>query len=103
MQLRHAEGVLAVEERGLVLVMSALRVAYAGGGDGEMALRADARNLAAFVRDPAAAVTAALLPFSLSAKYDTQVGITSRLGTLCPHGSRSNTSMDELSLIWSDD
>lgn len=76
MQLRHAEGVLAVEERGLVLVMSALRVAYAGGGDGEMALRADARNLAAFVRDPAAAVTAALLPFSLSAKYDTQVGLS---------------------------
>ena len=70
-----AEGVLAVEERGLVLVMSALRIAWAGGGDGEAALRADARSLAAYVRDPAAAVTAAILPFSASAKYDTQVRI----------------------------
>ncbi len=67
------EEVLAVEERGLVLAMTALRVAYAGGGDSEMALRTDIRNLAGFVRDPGAAVTAALLPFSASCKYDSKV------------------------------
>ena len=65
---------LAVEERGLVLVMSALRVAYAGGGDGETALRTDIRDMAGFVRDPGAAVTAALLPLSAGCKYDGKVG-----------------------------
>jgi hypothetical protein len=70
----QAEGVLAVEERGLVLVMSALRVAYAGGGDGETALRTDIRDMAGFVRDPGAAVTAALLPLSAGCKYDGKVG-----------------------------
>ena len=62
-----------MEERGLVLAMSALRVAWAGGGDGQMALRTDIRNLAGFVRDPGAAVTAALLPFSGACKYDAKV------------------------------
>lgn len=62
-----------MEERGLVLAMTALRVAYAGGGDGEMALRADIRNMAGFVRDPSAAVTAAVLPLSAGFKYDCKV------------------------------
>lgn len=53
--------------------MTALRVAYAAGGDGEMELRGDLHNLAGFVRDPSAAVSAALLPFSCSVKYDVKV------------------------------
>lgn len=77
-----AEGVLAVEERGLVLAMTALRVAYAGGGDGEMALRTDIRNMAGFVRDPGAAVTAALLPLSAGFKYDSKVINSSTAGLL---------------------
>lgn len=77
------EGVLSVEERGLVLVMSAIRVAWAGGGDGEMALRADTRSLAAFVRDPAAVVTAAIMPFALSAKYDAKVRSFLHLSDFC--------------------
>ena len=64
---------LSLEDRGLALTMTALRVAYAAGGDGEVALRSDIRNLAGFVRDPGAAVTAALLPFSASVKYDGKV------------------------------
>lgn len=56
-----------------MLAMTALRVAYAGGGDGEMALRTDLRNMAGFVRDPGAAVTAALLPLSAGFKYDSKV------------------------------
>ena len=38
-----------------------------------MAVRADVRNAAGFIRDPGAAVTAALLPFSASVKYDGKV------------------------------
>ena len=36
-------------------------------------MRADVRNTAGFIRDPGAAVTAALLPFSASIKYDGKV------------------------------
>jgi len=38
-----------------------------------VAVRADVRNTAGFIRDPGAAVTAALLPFSASVKYDGKV------------------------------
>ena len=64
---------LELEDRGLALTMTALRIAYAAGGDGEMALRGDMRNLAGFVRDPSAAVSAALLPLSCSVKYENKV------------------------------
>ena len=39
----------------------------------QVAVRADVRNTAGFIRDPGAAVTAALLPFSASVKYDGKV------------------------------
>lgn len=66
--------VLTLEDRGLALTMTSLRVGYAAGGDGELSLRGDIRNLAGFVRDPSAAVSAVLLPLSCTVKYDGKVG-----------------------------
>lgn len=66
--------VLTLEDRGLALTMTSLRVGYAAGGDGELSLRSDIRNLAGFVRDPSAAVSAVLLPLSCTVKYDGKVG-----------------------------
>ena len=62
-----------MEERGLSVAWSALRVSYAMGGDGESNIRADMRHLAAFVRDPSTVVTCALLPFSCSMQMEMQV------------------------------
>lgn len=62
------------------MTMTALRIAYAAGGDGEMALRGDMRNLAGFVRDPSAAVSAALLPLSCSVKYECKVRLDGLVG-----------------------
>lgn len=69
----HADAVLSLEERGLALSMTALRVAYSKGGDGEQGVNLDLRQLAAFVRDPAAIVTTALLPLSCSATFMSKV------------------------------
>ena len=46
-------------------------------------MRADVRNTAGFIRDPGAAVTAALLPFSASVKYDGKVCNPLRLLFCC--------------------
>ena len=62
-----------MEERGLSITWSALRVSYAQGGDGESEVRADLRHFAAFVRDPCAIVTCILLPFSCSLHLEMQV------------------------------
>ena len=62
-----------MEERGLSITWSALRVSYAQGGDGESDVRADLRHFAAFVRDPCAIVTCILLPFSCSLHLEMQV------------------------------
>ena len=64
---------LRVEERGLSISWSALRVSYAMGGDGESNIRADMRHLAAFVRDPNTVVSCILLPFSCSMHLEMQV------------------------------
>ena len=48
-------------------------------------MRADVRNTAGFIRDPGAAVTAALLPFSASVKYDGKV-CASTSSALCAGG-----------------
>ena len=64
---------LRVEERGLSVSWSALRVSYAMGGDGESNIRADLRHLAAFVRDPCTVVSCVLLPFSCSMQMEMQV------------------------------
>ena len=64
---------LRVEERGLSVSWSALRVSYAMGGDGESNIRADMRHLAAFVRDPITVVSCILLPFSCSMHLEMQV------------------------------
>ena len=47
-------------------------MAYAAGGDGESDTRVDARNFAAFVRDPTALVTCLLLPHSCSVRLQMQ-------------------------------
>lgn len=73
---------LGVEERGLSLSWSAVRVSYAAGGDGESNIRADLRNLAAFVRDPCTVVSCVLLPFSCSLQMDMQVGLGLRLSKI---------------------
>lgn len=63
---------LVVEDRGLSVSWSALRVAYAMGGDGESDIRADLRGLAAFVRDPGTVVTCLLLPLDCSMHLEMQ-------------------------------
>lgn len=64
---------LALEERGLALSATVVRVAYASGGDGESVIQADLRELAAFIRDPGARANCILQPFSCSAEVKTQV------------------------------
>lgn len=59
-----AGNALSLEERGLVVSSTALRVSYAYGGDGETDFRVDLRELAGFVRDPDARVNCFLLPLS---------------------------------------
>jgi hypothetical protein len=68
-----AEYALGVEEKGLSVTWSALRVSYAMGGDGETNIRADLRHLAAFVRDPCTVVSCILLPLSCSMHLDMKV------------------------------
>ena len=68
---------LRVEERGLSITWSALRVSYAMGGDGESDIKADLRHFAAFVRDPGTVVTCLLLPFSCSMHLEMQVSLLS--------------------------
>ena len=70
-QARQSESVnapaglaMSLEERGLVVNWSTLRMAVGQGGDGDSHMKADVDNLAAFVRDPGACVTCLLLPFS---------------------------------------
>ncbi len=70
--MRRAEPMRRLEERGLAVTASALRVAYAAGGDGELDARLDLRNAAAFVRDPDALVTCLLLPLSASLRLESQ-------------------------------
>ena len=67
-----AETALRLEQRGLALTWSGLRFAYSMGGDGASDVRCDARNMAAFVRDPAALVTCLLLPHNFSARLEMQ-------------------------------
>jgi len=78
--LHPAEPARRLEERGLAVTASALRVAYAAGGDGGTDLRLDLRNAAAFVRDPDALVTCLLLPLSASARMEAQARRPARLG-----------------------
>ena len=73
LRIPPAETALRLEQRGLALAWSVLRFAYSAGGDGNSDVRFDARNLAAFVRDPAALVTCLLLPHSCSARLEMQV------------------------------
>jgi hypothetical protein len=68
-----APGALALEERGLVLSATALRFGYAAGGDGNMVMRIDLRELAAFIRDPIARANCVLQPFSCSVEVNSQV------------------------------
>ena len=68
-----APGALALEERGLALSATALRFGYAAGGDGNMVMRIDLRELAAFIRDPIARANCVLQPFSCSAEINSQV------------------------------
>ena len=68
-----ADSTLALEEKGLAFTFSAVRAAYAAGGDCESDVRVDVRNLAAFVRDPAACVTCFLLPLSCTMHLKSQV------------------------------
>jgi len=75
-----AEPARRLEERGLAVTASALRVAYAAGGDGGTDLRLDLRNAAAFVRDPDALVTCLLLPLSASARMEAQARAPPALG-----------------------
>ena len=70
---RHADAALALEEKGLAFTFSAVRAAYAAGGDCESDVRVDVRNLAAFVRDPAACVTCFLLPLTCTLHLQSQV------------------------------
>ncbi|KAK9867090.1 hypothetical protein WJX84_006946 [Apatococcus fuscideae] len=58
---------VSLENKALALTWSAVRFAYAMGGDGQADMRIDIRRIAAFVRDPAACVTCLLLPLSCSA------------------------------------
>ena len=64
---------MALEEKGLAFTFSAVRAAYAAGGDCESDVRVDVRNLAAFVRDPAACVTCFLLPLTCTLHLQSQV------------------------------
>ena len=66
---------MSLEERGLVVNWSTLRMAVGQGGDGDSHIKADIDNLAAFVRDPGACVTCLLLPFSGSMELQMQVGL----------------------------
>ena len=66
---------MSLEERGLVVNWSTLRMAVGQGGDGDTHMKADVDNLAAFVRDPGACVTCLLLPFSGSMDLQMQVGL----------------------------
>ncbi len=68
-----APGALALEERGLALSATALRFGYAAGGDGNMVMRIDLRELAAFIRDPIARANCVLQPFSCSVEVNSQV------------------------------
>ena len=67
-----ADSVLTLEEKGLAFTFSAVRAAYAAGGDCESDVRVDVRNLAAFVRDPVACVTCFLLPLSCTLHLKSQ-------------------------------
>jgi len=64
---------LSLEERGIALSSSAIRVAYSAGGDGESVIQVDLRELAIFIRDPRARINCILQPFSCSAEVHTQV------------------------------
>ena len=57
----------------MAFTFSAVRAAYAAGGDCESDVRVDVRNLAAFVRDPAACVTCFLLPLTCTLHLQSQV------------------------------
>ena len=64
---------MSLENKGFALTWSAVRFAYAMGGDGQADMRIDIRRIAAFVRDPAACVTCLLLPLSCSAHLQISV------------------------------
>jgi len=64
---------LALEERGLLLGSAVMRFVYAYGGDGEQVIKADLRQFAAFVRDPAARVNCFLQPFSCGLELEMKV------------------------------
>jgi len=68
-----APGALALEERGLAVSATSLRFGYAAGGDGNMVMRIDLRELAAFIRDPIARANCVLQPLSCSIEVDSQV------------------------------
>ena len=63
-------GSLALEERGLAIAASIVRVAHAAGGDGESVIKVDTQDLCTFVRDPRARVNCVLQPFSFSAEIE---------------------------------
>lgn len=71
--LPYAGNAVSLENKGLALTWSAVRFAYAMGGDGQADMRIDIRRIAAFVRDPAACVTCLLLPLSCSAHLQISV------------------------------
>ncbi|KAL4553401.1 hypothetical protein Ndes2526B_g03263 [Nannochloris sp. 'desiccata'] len=68
-----APGALALEERGLALSATALRFGYAAGGDGNVVMRIDLRELAVFIRDPIARANCILQPLSCSVEVNSQV------------------------------
>lgn len=56
---------VALEETGIALSTSVLRLGYFMGGDGQSRLKVDLRNAAGFIRHEGAAVTAFLLPIKV--------------------------------------
>ncbi|GFR40086.1 hypothetical protein Agub_g634, partial [Astrephomene gubernaculifera] len=73
-ELAGDEEPLRLEEMGVVLTVSALRVGHFSGGDGESILKIDLRNAAGFVRHSTAQVTNWLLPIkSMAMEYRSAV------------------------------
>ena len=81
--LFSAGGAVSLENKGFALTWSAVRFAYAMGGDGQADMRIDIRRIAAFVRDPAACVTCLLLPLSCSAHLQISVSSSCGEGRTC--------------------